>query len=75
MADIRTLLESLRSCAAARAAALADARALAARDDVTSELVYRGDAAGGSSQAVFSKALARCATAGTPHPAFESLKY
>lgn len=60
MADIRTLLESLRSCAAARAAALADARALASRDDVTSELVYRGDAAGGSTEAVFSKALARC---------------
>eukprot|EP00967_Tisochrysis_lutea_P026440 scaffold30494_cov31-Tisochrysis_lutea.AAC.6 len=59
VADIRTLLESLRSCAAARVAALADARALAARDDVTGELVYRGDAAGGSTETVFAKALAK----------------
>ena len=57
--DVRHLLESLQTCARARDALVADARALAARDDVTSALVYRGAGAGGDNEDVFSEALAK----------------
>ena len=57
--DVRHLLESLQTCARARDALVADARALAARDDVTSALVYRGAGAGGDNEDVFSEALSK----------------
>ncbi len=58
--DLRTLIDSLGTCAAARRAALTEARAYAAREDITPELVHRGGAAGGgahTNDVIFEAAL------------------